>query len=115
MLSIIASFTDCITSFEILTQEIRIDLMKTKIKLILIDGSVIFLREIIIEKVLCDYSYHWQKADGSLIIRWDNSPHFPNISSTFPHHKHVETETNIYPSYEQNLLQVLSFIRNIIS
>ena len=89
--------------------------MKTKIKLILIDGSVVFLREIIIEKVLCDYSYHWQSADGALIIRWDNSPHFPDISSTYPHHKHIETEASVHPSYEQNLFQVLTFIRNNIS
>lgn len=90
------------------------DLSKTKIKLELIDGSFIFLREIIIENVLFDYSYHWQQADGTLILRWDNTAYYPGIA-TFPHHKHIETETNVQPSYEQSLHDVLSFIKNKIA
>lgn len=42
MLSTITLFTDCISSFEILLQETRLHLSKTKIKLVLKDGSVIF-------------------------------------------------------------------------
>jgi hypothetical protein len=103
-------FAECITSFEILVQETRIDLMKIKLKAFLVNGSVIFLREIIIQNVLLDYSYHWQNTNGSLIIRWDNSAHFPHIS-THPHHKHVGSETNVQASYEQNLFEVLSFIK----
>ncbi len=115
MLSTISLFTDTINSFEVLLQEKRIDLTKTKIKLILRDESIIFLREIIIKEILCDYSYHWLNPDGSLIIRWDNTPHFPEISETFPHHKHVESETNVLPSNEQNLLDVLRFIKGAIN
>jgi hypothetical protein len=33
------------------------------------------------------YSYHVFRKDGKMIIRWDNAPHYPNLS-TFPHHKH---------------------------
>lgn len=113
MLSTLSQFTDCIASFKILLQETRSDLVKTKISVVLIDDSVIFLREIIIQNVLLDYAYHWQDADGTLIIRWDNAAHYPAIS-TFPHHKHVENETNVQPSYEQNLFQVLSFIKNAL-
>lgn len=113
MLSTITLFTDCISSFEILLQETRLHLSKTKIKLVLKDGSVIFLREIIIKNILCDYSYHWQKADGTLITRWDNTPHFPSIV-THPHHKHTGNETNVLESYEKNLLQVLTFIKAVI-
>ena len=93
MISTLIQFADCIKSFEVLFQETRSDLTKTKIKAGLIDGSFVFLRDIIIQNVLFDYSYHWQKADGLLIIRWDNTDHYPNIS-THPHHKHVGTETN---------------------
>jgi hypothetical protein len=55
MLHTISLFADCIVSFEILLQEVRIDLSKTKIKLLLVDGSVIFIREIMIGNVLHDY------------------------------------------------------------
>ncbi len=34
------------------------------------------------------YKFHYQKADGALIFRYDNSPHYPYLS-TFPSHKHV--------------------------
>ncbi len=111
MLSTLSSFSDCISLFEILLQETRSDLSKTKIKVDLINGTSIFLREIIIQNVLFDYSYHWQLPDNSLLIRWDNAAHYPGIS-THPHHKHVGSEINVQPSYEQNLFQVFSFIKS---
>ncbi len=111
MLSILSLFTEYIRSFEILLQESRSDLTKTKIKVVLINGTVIFLREIIIQNILFDYAYHWQNVDNTLIIRWDNAAHYPEIS-THPHHKHVGIDTNVQPSYEQNLFQVLSFIKS---
>lgn len=91
--------------------ETRSDLTKTKVKAGLPDGSFIFLREIVIQNALFDYSYHWQNADGTLIIRWDNAAHYPSIS-THPHHKHVSNEANVESSYEQNLFEVLTFIRS---
>jgi len=35
--------------------------------------------------------YHYQSADGRLLFRYDNSPHYPHLS-TFPSHKHVGNE-----------------------
>ncbi len=113
MLPILLQFTACIASFEILLQETRSDLTKTKIKVSLMNGSVIFLREIVIQNVLFDYSYHWQNSDGSLFIRWDNAAHYPAIT-TYPHHKHVGSETNVQASYEQDLFEVLTFIKSRI-
>lgn len=110
MLSILAQFSNCILSFELLSHETRSDLTKTKIKVVLKDGSVIFLREIIIQTILHDYSYHWQNDDGSLIIRWDNAAHYPDIS-THPHHKHVGSEINVQSSDEQNLLDIFTYIK----
>ncbi|MCP4166924.1 MAG: hypothetical protein GY759_13685 [Chloroflexi bacterium] len=34
------------------------------------------------------YAYHYQKADGTLVFRYDNVPHHPEIK-TYPHHKHI--------------------------
>jgi len=34
------------------------------------------------------YVFHYQGADGTLIFRYDNSPHYPQLA-TFPAHKHV--------------------------
>lgn len=38
--------------------------------------------------MVIDYRYHFQDGQNNLIFRYDNTPHFPNLSS-FPHHKHL--------------------------
>lgn len=35
-----------------------------------------------------NYSFHWQKSNGELIIRWDNAPHHKHLEN-YPHHKHT--------------------------
>ena len=35
------------------------------------------------------YRYHFQDTDNNLILRYDNTPHFPGLK-TFPHHKHLQ-------------------------
>jgi hypothetical protein len=37
------------------------------------------------------YSYHYQAADGRLVFRYDNAPHFAHLPDS-PHHKHVGDE-----------------------
>jgi len=59
-----------------------------------------------------NYSFHWQDQEGQLISRWDNAPHFPNIN-TFPHHKHIESE--VVPSNEISLEEVISIIEKLIA
>ena len=58
-----------------------------RIKAEIIDGSVLHIREYVSRDDNL-YSYHWQNEDGSLRVRWDNSPHHKDLR-TFPHHKHV--------------------------
>lgn len=57
------------------------------------DGSLLdFDEEVLpkgkrgVEKI--HYSYHYQRADGSTVFRYDNAPHHREVKS-FPHHKHV--------------------------
>jgi len=52
--------------------------------------------------------------DNNLIIRWDNSEHWPSIS-TFPHHKHLGAEKKVQASTEVLLEDVLEYIQNQIS
>lgn len=58
-----------------------------KIKAEIIDGSELHIKEYISTEDSL-YSYHWQDKDGSLRVRWDNSPHHREIR-TFPHHRHT--------------------------
>ncbi len=73
---------------------------------ILIDGTFLYIRKYYSE-VEYNYSYHWQKENGELIIRWDNSPHHKNIE-TYPHHKHIGNSVQL--SKEITLKDVMQYI-----
>jgi hypothetical protein len=81
------------------------------------DGfSLLFFRELIdmrlpLRKIM--YAYHYQKADGTLIFRYDNTEHHKAIS-TFPHHKHSRSG-DVTPSEISTLDQVLREIEELIS
>lgn len=80
------------------------------------DGSsLLFFRELIdlrpsLHKIM--YAYHYQKADGELIFRYDNTAHHKSIS-TFPIHKHLmggDVTSSEAPSLEQVLREIEEFI-----
>lgn len=63
--------------------------------LFFLDGSRLHIREFVnVEHAINRYMYvyHYQKANGKLVFRYDNTPHHPNIPS-FPHHKHIGSES----------------------
>ncbi|CAD7780316.1 MAG: hypothetical protein KIIPBIDF_01320 [Candidatus Methanoperedenaceae archaeon GB50] len=95
-----------VTSIEVIEfiDEESVKLIKLKAKII--DGSLLYITELHTENYQ-KYSYHWQKEDGQLIIRWDNSPHWKNIK-TFPHHKHEKNE--ILPSHRISIQDVIEEI-----
>ena len=77
---------------------------------------LLFFRELIdmrlpLQKIM--YAYHYQKADGELIFRYDNTAHHQSIS-TFPHHKHFQNG-NVGESNVPSLEQVLREIEGLIS
>jgi hypothetical protein len=57
------------------------------------NDSLLAFDETVIEQgivlVKTDYAYHYQRADGTLVFRYDNAPHHPEVS-TFPDHIHIE-------------------------
>jgi hypothetical protein len=50
------------------------------------------------------YRYHLQRANGDLVFRYDNTPHFPDLSS-FPHRKHLRDA--VIATLKPELLDVL--------
>lgn len=58
------------------------------------------------------YSFHWQRADGTLLKRWDNAPHHPELSS-FPHHIHDGREENVVPGAPMNGAQIFKLFENM--
>jgi hypothetical protein len=77
-----------------------------------VDGALLHFRELVdleSNPSRLMYSYHYQRADTSLVFRYDDTPHHPEIS-TFPHHKHERTESNALAAEAPTLATVLDEI-----
>jgi hypothetical protein len=107
MLDLIAEYKNFIKSFHIYEYEQEGEFFRFKSQLTLIDDSKIFIKEFVYENRERKYAYHWSDSLGNLICRWDNSSHWPNIS-TFPHHKHIGD--NVIESTETSIADVLHSI-----
>lgn len=81
-----------------------------KIRVLLNDESILQASEYkdIEER---SYSFHWQNAEGKLIIRWDNAPHHKQIK-TFPHHKHYFDR--VKESIEMTFAEALNQIEQLV-
>lgn len=79
------------------------------------DGSTLYFRELIdlrlpLNKVM--YAYHFQRSDGLLIFRYDNTAHHRTVP-TFPYHKHLK-DGNVVSSDIPSLEQILREIEGMI-
>ncbi len=81
-----------------------------------LDGSQLHLREFVnvergVERYM--YAYHYQRPDGALVFRYDNTPHFPALP-TFPHHKHEMSNANVMAASPPDLQAILTEIQSLI-
>lgn len=82
-----------------------------------LDDSLLHFREFVntqfgVERFT--YAYHFQRADGALVFRYDNTTHFPGLPN-FPHHKHVGDESNVTSATPPDLATVLKEIEPLIA
>jgi hypothetical protein len=111
---ILDQFNDIIVETEFLNVTKIRDLIHYKSKIQFIDGSNLRISEKWHDQKLIQYSYYWLDDENNLIIGWDNAPHHPQVA-TYPHHKHVQQQTEVHDSYERDLTTILEFIRQKIS
>ena len=71
--------------------------LRFKGKVTFTDGSVLFIRQVVLRGFTFMYAYHWQNRERQLICRWDNSAHWPEVA-TYPHHKHIMQQNEIVVS-----------------
>lgn len=82
-----------------------------RIRLRFFDNSLLEISEAIhiVEETLTwlSYRYHYQRSDGTIIFRYDNAPHHPEVN-TFPEHEHIaESVVGAYrPDIEKIFLEV---------
>jgi hypothetical protein len=88
MLDLLEKHKEIIETYRIVSYEQEGNSCRIKLEVNLIDDSRLFMKEYLFENAERKYSFHWTDRQGNLLCRWDDSPHWPNLS-TFPHHKHV--------------------------
>jgi hypothetical protein len=70
-----------VAAYSVLRREIAPSDGKLRVKAILSDGGTAELFEYVTEAAgrvtARKYSFHWQDAQGKLVRRWDNAPHYP--------------------------------------
>ena len=81
------------------------------------DGSLLHFRELVntefgVQRI--SYTYHYQRADGTFVFRYDDSEHYPRLPN-FPHHKHVGDESSVTSATPPDLASVLKEIESLIA
>lgn len=59
------------------------------------------------------YSHHCTDSENNLFVRWDNTPHFPNMEG-FPHHQHIGDPENVRPHSPMDIFRVLDEIAELL-
>lgn len=78
------------------------------------DDSLLHVREFVsmgAETERMVYTYHYQRADGRLVFRYDNTPHYPDLPHA-PHHRHdTSGEVNgVQPPDLESVLQEIELL-----
>jgi len=97
-----------VKSFEVQEFRQKFSSFYLKLMVIFVDDSVLFTKEYF-DAQSRNYSFHWQKENKKLIIRWDNAPHHKNVN-TFPHHVHIKENDKVHESNIISLSEVFEYI-----
>jgi hypothetical protein len=73
------------------------------------DQTMLLFRDYLFLDGSRKHSFHWQDAQKTCIIRWDNAPHHQTIT-TFPFHQHSGDKEIVRESKPMNLEKALEFI-----
>lgn len=107
------SLSFAISSFNVIKLRIAEDEGFIRVRCSLMNGDILEFAEYMTifqrEPKILSYSYHWQTSDGTLVKRWDNVPHHPELNS-FPDHLHQPGSVESSPP--MNFQKVLSEIEN---
>jgi hypothetical protein len=103
-----------ITSFQVIRERLTLVDGHLRARLTLINGTRLEFSEYMQrsptgEIAVITYSYHWADADNQLIMRWDNTPHFPDLPG-FPDHIHNGVAGEVTSGQPMSIFVVLDAI-----
>ncbi len=106
-----------VSSFSILRREIILSEGKFRISIKLRNGDRAelfeYVREIEGTLRILKYSYHWQRQDGTLVRRWDNARHHPELEY-FPDHVHIPGGKPRPKGKRPNMLSILTVMKRYV-
>jgi len=100
-----------VTGYQVLKFERTQTTRRLKLAVEIVDGSRLMISEATNPRGF-RYAYHWQDAEGKLLVRWDNAPHHHALP-TFPDHFH--NGPIIEPSIQPTIRNVLDYIAHQLS
>lgn len=103
-----------VSRFEIIRERYTADDGYLRVQAVLADGGRLEFSEYVqisaaAEIDVVTYSYHWTDRNGSLIQRWDNTPHHPGLPN-FPHHVHFGPTGAVMSGGPMSIFAVLAEI-----
>ena len=104
-----------VLSSDVRFEEIDVNECYVRGTLALIGGFELHIAEYVVTEptlTRLKYRYHLQGPDGSLVSRWDNVPHHPNVS-TFPDHRHDDHD-GVHPTSAMNVPDVLNAVLQFV-
>lgn len=104
MLQAIESHVSLFKSWTVIAFEHEGDTYLLKITAVLKDNSLLEIRDYLFADGNRKYAYQWMEKDGKTRCRWDNAPHWDNVS-TFPHHMHLPDQEAPLPSTITNIVK----------
>jgi hypothetical protein len=114
MLYLFDAYAALFRSWRVVSYEQEGETYALQVMAILRDGSRLELRDYLFVDGSRKYAYQWMTADGVLRRRWDNAPHWPDIS-TAPHHVHLSDQQMPKPSIITNLEDLLQFLKERVA
>lgn len=109
---------DQVQHWQIMREEAQGDRGMFRYRLVFFNEDLldIFERFVIMngQATVLRYSYHWQRATQEFVKRWDNAPHYPNLT-TDPHHLHDGNEDHVLAHPPVKITDVLTIIRQLIT
>ena len=107
-------FDPVINEFHVIRERVTATDGYLRVKMLLVDGGMLECAEYVQRNAegdieLVTYARHWANANSELIMRWDNTPHFPDLPN-FPDHVHDGSSGSVRSGVPMDIGMVLDEI-----
>ncbi|MBS1248794.1 MAG: hypothetical protein MAG431_00356 [Chloroflexi bacterium] len=107
-----------VATIDIVTEELGEDKGYFRARMNLTNGDFLEVSEYFVlqnnQPITLEYRYQWMDGkQQKLIKRWDNAEHYPDLKN-FPHHIHVDLDSQVIPGYPLSIIDLLMLIEELI-